>query len=173
VRRCQAALLADPLRIRSGNFGFVLIVEDFGSRSLAAVKPGPCFAYPPYRQFPNSGNNGSTLGSSAFITRSRLKTLNPSSINSHLTGQCFLIFRLFNPIQLRRDGEQAPVETPERALDSCVGKLTAVHLQQVAGSSERLADSGNVGGGGAVGNRGDGQAMCLRRIKPCLVEFTL
>ena len=36
----------------------------------------------------------------------------------HLTGQFFLILRLFQLIQLRRDSEQSLVEALNRALDS-------------------------------------------------------
>jgi hypothetical protein len=46
----------------------------------------------------------------------------------HLTGQFFLILRLFQTIQLRRDSEQALVKALKGALDFCVGMLTAVHL---------------------------------------------
>jgi hypothetical protein len=89
----------------------------------------------------------------------------------HLTGQFFLILRLFQSIQLRRNSEQSLVKAPKREVDFCVSKLTAVHLQQVASGSDGLADSRKIGGSRAVGNGGYREAMRLRRIQSGRVEF--
>ena len=54
-----------------------------------------------------------------------------------------------------------------------IAELAAIHLQEMACSRQRLADSGKVGVVGGWGNAERGQAMRLSRVLADLVEFAL
>ena len=55
-------------------------------------------------------------------------------------------------VQLRGDGEQSTLEALEGPLGFFIVELATIHLQEMAGSRQRLADSRKVGMGDAFRN---------------------
>ena len=90
-----------------------------------------------------------------------------------LTGQCVLILRQPDVIQLVSDGEEAPIEPLEFAAGFLVGEAAPVHLQQMACSRQCSTDSQRVGDEGVLGGWKRRQTVALCRILAGQVELAL
>ena len=75
--------------------------------------------------------------------------------------------------QLYVDAQEPPVEALEPAFGVLIGELPTVHLEKMASGRQRLANSGEVGGGGTVGCGEYWSMVRLRRTLTSGMELAL
>ena len=74
---------------------------------------------------------------------------------------------------MRGDGEEPPVKTLELAAGFLIARLSAEHIEEMTGSNNGLADSGNVGPNDVGGERYGGNLVGLGGVVAGEMELAL
>ena len=94
-------------------------------------------------------------------------------VKRDMTGQTFLIFRPWRCVPIDWLHQEAAGRDVESAPVLLIGDPPAVHLKKMARGSQRLADAGDVGGGGGVDGGENWRSVRLSRALAGGVELSL